>query len=162
MSKLYKNMSYDRALEKAMRYCSYQERCLMDMEKRFYAWNVKKTDWDKIMDYLIDENYLNETRFIEAYVRGKFVIKRWGKNKIIAGLMQLNLSGSKVTKAIDSEIEEEAYMKTIQELITKKSALINESDSLIKRDKIYRYLLSKGYESELVVKELNALGKEIS
>ena len=162
MSKLYKNMSYDRALEKAMRYCSYQERCLMDMEKRFYAWNVKKTDWDKIIDYLIDENYLNETRFIEAYVRGKFVIKRWGKNKIIAGLMQLNLSGSKVTKAIDSEIEEEAYMKTIQELITKKSALINESDSLIKRDKIYRYLLSKGYESELVVKELNALGKEIS
>ncbi|MCO6501085.1 MAG: RecX family transcriptional regulator [Vicingus serpentipes] len=162
MSKLYKNMSYARALEKAMRYCSYQERCLMDMEKRFYAWNVKKTDWDKIIDYLIDENYLNETRFIEAYVRGKFVIKRWGKNKIIAGLMQLNLSGSKVTKAIDSEIEEKAYVKTIQELITKKSALINESDSLIKRDKIYRYLLSKGYESELVVRELNALAKEIS
>lgn len=134
----------------------------MDMEKRFYAWNVKKTDWDKIIDYLIDENYLNETRFIEAYVRGKFVIKRWGKNKIIAGLMQLNLSGSKVTKAIDSEIEEKAYVKTIQELITKKSALINESDSLIKRDKIYRYLLSKGYESELVVRELNALAKEIS
>ena len=47
MSKFIKNMSYDRALEKAMRYCSYQERCVQDLEKRFYAWNVKKIDWDK-------------------------------------------------------------------------------------------------------------------
>lgn len=147
-------MSYDRALEKAMRYCSYQERCLQDMEKRFVAWNVKKQDWDKLIDYLIDENFLNETRFIEAYVRGKFNIKKWGKHKIVAGLMQKRISGSKVTVALNSEIEEDDYLNTIKSLIEKKTLLLNEPDSLKLRDKLYRYLLSKGYESDLVVEQL--------
>jgi len=147
-------MSYDRALEKAMRYCSYQERCLQDMEKRFVAWNVKKQDWDKIIDYLIDENFLSETRYIEAYVRGKFNIKKWGKNKIVLGLIQKRISGSKVDEAIKQEIEEEVYLNSIKELIRKKSNLIDEPDSLKKRDKLYRFMLSKGYESELIVKYL--------
>lgn len=154
MNKQFKNMSYDRALEKAMRYCSYQERCLLDMEKRFVAWNVKKQDWDRIIDYLIDEDFLNEQRYIEAYVRGKFNIKKWGKHKIVAGLMQKRISGSKVTIALNSEIEEEAYLNTIKSLIEKKTLLLEEPDSLKLRDKLYRYLLSKGYESDLVVKQL--------
>lgn len=149
-------MSYDRALEKAMRYCSYKERCLQDMEKRFVAWNVKKQDWDKIIDYLIAENFLSEARYIEAYVRGKFFHKKWGKNKIVLGLMQKKISGSKVDEVIKQEIEEEVYLNTIKELISKKSNLIDESDSLKKRDKLYRFMLSKGYESELVVKYLAA------
>lgn len=147
-------MSYDRALEKAMRYCSYQERCLLDMEKRFIAWNVKKQDWDRIIDYLIDEDFLNEIRYIEAFVRGKFNIKKWGKHKIVAGLMQKRISGSEVTKALNSEIEEEAYLNTIKSLIERKTLLLDEPDSLKLRDKLYRYLLSKGYESDLIVKEL--------
>ncbi|MDF1673578.1 MAG: regulatory protein RecX [Vicingaceae bacterium] len=147
-------MSYDRALEKAMRYCSYQERCLLDMEKRFIAWNVKKQDWDRIIDYLLDEDFLNEERYIEAYVRGKFHIKKWGKHKIVAGLMQKRISGSKVTTALNSEIEEQDYLNMIKSLIEKKTMLLQESDSLKLRDKLYRYLLSKGYESDLVVKEL--------
>jgi regulatory protein len=148
-------MSYDSALEKAMRYCSYQERCVQDLEKRFYAWNVKKPDWDRLIDYLIAENFLNENRFIEAYVRGKFLIKKWGRHRIKLGLMQKNVSEKLVEKAFESEIEEETYLKTITDLIEKKKLLINEPDELKRRDKLYRYLLNKGYESELIVKQLN-------
>ena len=147
-------MSYDRALEKAMRYCSYQERCLLDMEKRFYAWNVKKEDWDKIIDHLIKDDFLNEDRYIEAYVRGKFIMKKWGKNKIIAGLMQKRISGDKVNAKIQSEIGKDEYLNTIEVLINKKKLLIDDEDDLRKRDKIYRYMLSKGYESEFIAKAL--------
>ncbi len=150
-------MSYDRALEKAMWYCSFQERSKLDLEQRFFAWQVAKSDWDKIIAYLVDENYLNETRFVEAYVRGKFKIKKWGKNKIVSGLLQKNISGKRINDAINLEINEEKYLKTMKELIDKKSQILNESDELKKRDKLYRYLISKGYESELVVNELNAI-----
>ena len=63
MSKFYKNMSYERALEKAMRYCSYQEHCQLDLTNRFIAWNVKKTDWNKILNHLIKEDYLKTGDF---------------------------------------------------------------------------------------------------
>ena len=149
-------MSYDRAREKAMRYCSYQERCVLDLEKRFYAWNVKKSEWDKILDYLIEEDFLNENRYVEAFVRGKFRIKKWGKNKIKMGLMTKRTYDEKLFDTVfEAEIEEEDYLKTIKDLIGKKTLLINEDDELKRRDKLYRYMLGKGYESELIVKELN-------
>ena len=87
MKQYSRNMSLDRAREKAMRYCSFQERCQLDITNRFIAWNVEKENWDKILDYLIEEDFLNESRYVEAFVRGKFIIKNWGKNKIKMGLM---------------------------------------------------------------------------
>lgn len=147
-------MSYDRALEKAMRYCSYQERCMQDLEKRFEAWNVKNEDWDNIIDSLIKDNFLSEHRYVEAYVRGKFLMKKWGKNKIVMGLKQKRIAGEMVNKALISEISEDEYFNTIVDLILRKGELIIEKDELKKRDKIYRYMLSKGYESDLIVKHL--------
>lgn len=156
MSKFYKNMSYDRALEKAMRYCSYQERCVLDLEKRFYAWNVEKSDWDKILDYLIEEDFLNENRYVEAFVRGKFRIKKWGKNKIKMGLMSKRVfNEQQFNSVVESEIGDEDYMKTMVDLIEKKGQLIKEDDGVKKRDKLYRYMMGKGYESGLIAKELN-------
>ena len=61
-----------------------------------------------------------------------------------------------VAKAFDSEIDNEEYLNVLQDLIVQKSNLLEEADVLIKRDKLYRYLLNKGYESELVSKELTS------
>ena len=158
MPKLYQNMSFDSALEKAMRYCSYQERCRLDLENRFVAWNVKKNDFEPLIQRLIKEDFLNERRYIEAYVRGKFLIKKWGKNKIKMGLMAKKIFNEElVAKVFVSEIDENTYVSTIKELISKKNALLDDSDPLKKRDKIYRYLLNKGYESELVVTGLKTI-----
>lgn len=149
-------MSFDRAREKAMRYCSFQERCQLDLTNRFRAWNVEKKNWDKILDYLIDENFLNETRYVEAFVRGKFKMKKWGRNKIKMGLIAKHVyNEEQFDKIFEAEIEEEVYLKTIENLIEKKMLLIEEQDVFKKRDKIYRYILTKGYESELLVKELD-------
>ncbi len=151
-------MSFDKGVQKAMRYCSFQERCQLDLTNRFKAWNVEEKNWDRILDYLIAENFLNEKRYVEAFVRGKFVMKKWGKNKIKMGLVAKRVfNEGEFDKVFNEEIDEEDYLKTIAELIEKKRMLIVEEDEFKKRDKLYRYMLSKGYESELVVKELNRL-----
>lgn len=155
MSTFYKNMSSERALEKAMRYCSFQERCVFDVENRFRAWNVKREDWDKLIDSLIEQDFLNQKRYVEAFVRGKFLIKRWGKNKIKAELFQKKISGNVVDKSIETEILEEDYFKTIKLLIEKKRHLIKDEDKSKIKEKIFRYLSSKGYETELIFRFLN-------
>lgn len=147
-------MSSERALEKAKRYCSFQERCILDVENRFRVWNVKKEDWDTIVDKLLEQDFLNEKRYIEAYVRGKFLIKKWGKIKIKAELNQKRIYGKEIDEAISEEINEEDYVTTIKCLIVKKKELLNERDKSKEKEKIYRYLLSKGYEQELIFKFL--------
>jgi len=82
-------------------------------------------------------------------------MKKWGRNKIKMGLMAKRVfDETLISKAFDSEIEIEDYLKTLRGLIEQKENLLNEPDKLIERDKLYRYLLGKGYESELVSKEL--------
>jgi len=117
---------------------------------------LKKSNWDKIIDYLIEEDFLNESRYVEAYVRGKFRIKKWGKNKIKLGLMNKRVYNEGLfNDVVESEVTNEDYQKTIIELIEKKSLLISESDDLKRRDKLYRYMLGKGFESELISRELS-------
>lgn len=148
-----KKIDYQKALEKAMRYCVYQERCILDVENRLLAWGLPKSDWDKLIDVLLEQDFLNENRYIEDYVRGKFLIKKWGRNKIKAGLLAKKIGGTEVDKNL-MNIDESAYRETITELIEKKKALLNIEGGLELRDKLYRYLLSKGYESEIIVSEL--------
>jgi regulatory protein len=148
-----KKIDYQKALEKAMRYCVYQERCILDVENRLLAWGLPKSDWDKLIDKLIEQDFLNENRYIEDYVRGKFLIKKWGRNKIKAGLLQKKIRGVEVDKNLLS-IDEGEYKKTISYLIEKKKALLNQKEGIELRDKLYRYLLSKGYESEIIVSAL--------
>ncbi|MCB0402752.1 MAG: RecX family transcriptional regulator [Flavobacteriales bacterium] len=157
MKKSYKNISYDRALEKALRYCAYQERSRKDVYDRLEAWQVSFSDRDKIVDYLIDLDYLNEKRFVESYIRGKFVFKKWGRNKIRMGLAQKGLKGSQVAQALEQEISDEAYREAIQDLMQKKMDSVHEEDPMKKRDKVYRYLLGKGFESDWIVEGFNLL-----
>ena len=157
MKKSYKNISYDRALEKALRYCAYQERSRKDVYDRLEAWQVSFSDRDKIVDYLIDLDYLNEKRFVESYIRGKFVYKKWGRNKIRMGLAQKGLKGSQVAQALEQEISDEAYREAIQDLMQKKMDSVHEEDPMKKRDKVYRYLLGKGFESDWIVEGFNLL-----
>jgi len=152
MAQFFRNMSPERALEKAKWYCCFQERCKNHVLNRLTAWKVEQKHFDAIIETLEKEDFLNEKRFTEAYVRGKFLIKKWGKIKITSELYQLAIKNKLINEAIASEINEDDYFKTLQELIKKKNALLNEKDDLKRKEKLYRYLLSKGYESELIFK----------
>ena len=79
MKKKYTNRD---AAIKLMKYCSYQERCHQEVNKKLYDWGFYKDDRDEIIVRLIEENFINEERFARAFTRGKFNIKKWGKQKI--------------------------------------------------------------------------------
>jgi regulatory protein len=73
---------------------------------------------EEILLYLIKENFLNEERFAKSYVRGKFYIKKWGKNKIKLNLLQKGISEKLILKSF-SEINQEDYVKELKLLIEK-------------------------------------------
>ena len=74
---------------------------------------------DRIIGYLIEHNYLNEkTRFAKSFARGKFRIKKWGKERLVRELKQRNISSYNIRLAL-KEIPEDDYLKTIEELATK-------------------------------------------
>ena len=102
------------------------------------------------MAQLIEENYLNEERFAIQFAGSKFRMKNWGKIKIKYALKKRQVNEYCINKAMNA-IEEADYLRTFNKLVTQKiNSLKAESNTLVKKRKLYDYLLQKGYEYEMV------------
>ena len=134
---------------KARGYCAYQERSQQEVRNKIYEWGLKNEAVEDIIVKLITENFLNEERFAIAYAGGKFRIKQWGKIKIKQGLKLKSVSEYCIKKGL-STISDRDYLKTIREIIEEKSNTIKEKNPLKKNYKIAQYLISRGFESNLV------------
>ena len=143
----------DIALKKLQRYCAYQDRCHQEVRTKLLKLQVYGDDLEQIMAELIRENFLNEQRFAESYVRGKFRMKKWGRVKIKIELKKRKISDYCIRKGMQ-EIEEEEYLETLQSLILKKRPDV--VGKINPKKAIADYLIRKGYESELVWKNLLA------
>lgn len=111
---------------------------------------------DLIITHLIRENYLNEERFARSFARGKFRIKKWGRNRIVNELKQRGVSKFNIKAAL-TEINESDYLRTFDELANKRLSQIKETDRQRKRKKLADYLFYRGWESNLVYEKIKEL-----
>jgi len=152
-----KKLSKEQAIQKLKHFCSYQERSHAEVKDELYGFGLYKTQVEECIPNLIEEDYLNEERFAIAYAGGKFRMKQWGKVKIKQGLSFKQVSAYCIRKALQ-EIPDEEYFAALKKLAEVKwKSLRQEKNILIKLRKTQDYLLQKGYESEVVRKELEAL-----
>lgn len=142
-------VTIEKALKKAESYCAYQERSQQEVRDKIYSWGLHSVDVENIVSILISSGFLKEERFAVAFAGGKFRIKKWGRNKIKAALKDKKVSDPLIRKAL-SEIEDSDYLKTLKQLIKSHTEKSTEENPLKKKYKIASYLISRGFESELV------------
>ena len=111
---------------------------------------------DLIMAHLIQQNYLNEERFAKSFARGKFSIKKWGKNRIVRELKLRNISKYNINSAL-CEINRETYLEALDTLAKKRLASLAETDVTKRRKKLADYLFYRGWEGHLVYEKINEL-----
>ena len=96
-------------------YCAYQERCYKEVEEKLYSFAANSAEKEEILTYLIENNFINEERFAQSFVRGKHNYKLWGKNRIINELKYRNIS-SKIIEIALKEISETVYLSNFHAL----------------------------------------------
>jgi regulatory protein len=149
-----KTLTPQQALLKAANYCAYQERCYKEVEEKLAEWGIHGTDAGEILIKLSDQNYLNEERFAKAFAGGKFRVKKWGRSKIRMELKQRKISDYCINKGL-AEIDEDIYLNTLTEIAREKWDATKQPNRIAKRYKVYQYLISRGYESDLIQTVLN-------
>ncbi|MFC0603256.1 regulatory protein RecX [Winogradskyella pulchriflava] len=150
-----KTYTVDEAQKMLENYCAYQERCHKEVKEKLREMKMIPEAVDKIIVHLIQNNYLNEERFAKAFVRGKFRIKKWGKNRLVRELKFREISKYSIESAL-KEINDEDYYKTLDELVEKRIQQVKETNSYKKKKKVADYLLYRGWESHLVYEKINA------
>ncbi|MEO8771500.1 MAG: regulatory protein RecX [Ferruginibacter sp.] len=145
-----KNIGTERGLQKIKHYCSYQERNHYQVKEKLYSFGLYKKEVEAILSQLIEENYLNEERYAIAFAGGKFRIKHWGRVKIKYELKQSNVSEYCIKEALRS-IDEKEYEKTLRDLFEiKMKTLKAEKNIFTKKQKVFSYLMQKGFEPALI------------
>jgi len=137
------------ALAKAEHYCAYQERSQQEVRDKLYEWGLHSAQVENLIVQLIQTNFLNEARFANAYVQGKFNQKGWGKQKIKQGLKFKKVSDVLIKKALNT-IDDDDYLSTLKQILDKKARLLGEKDPFKKRYKLHQYALSRGFENDII------------
>ncbi len=143
------------ALQKAASFCAYQERTQQEVRDRLKEWGVWGDDAEEVIAELIVQNYLNEERFAKSFAGGKFRVKGWGKRKIQQHLKQRGISGYNLEQAL-REIAPSDYRQTLTNLLDKKRRTLRDDNPLVIKQKLIRYAMSRGYESDLIFSVLGS------
>ena len=143
-------------IEQLKNYCAIQERCSTDILTKMKSWRITNKNQNKILNILIQEDFINDKRYSKSFCRGKFRIKKWGKLKIMNELKRKNINPTTIMSSLN-EINDIDYIKELDTQFNKKKQSINSLKFYDKKKKIANYLIGKGYESNLVWEKLREL-----
>ena len=151
-----KTLTPQQAKDKIQRFCAYQERSHQEVRNKLYSYGLYRSDVDEILSGLITDGFLNEERFARAFAGGKFRMKKWGRVKITHVLEEKGLSANCIRLGM-KEIDDESYITTLRQLLADKINTISADNPFVLRDKLSAYAIRKGYEPDLVWREINEL-----
>lgn len=145
-----KSYTFEEIKQKLVNYCVYQDRCHAEVEQKMREFLLIDEAKEEIILYLLKENYLNEERFTRSYIRGKFYIKHWGKNKIKMNLKQKQISEKLINLCFD-EIDDADYEKAIRKIFDDYYSRQTGLKEYQKKTKTIKHLMSKGFEYEKII-----------
>lgn len=157
-----KEITKEKALYKAAAYCSKSEHCRSEVAQKLTLWGLPDEHHESILGYLEKERYVDDRRFALAYAKDKMRYNKWGKYKIKLNLQQKQIDSMVIEEVFASLEEEINYDETLRILLEKKKMTLSgkETDTYQLKNKLFRFALSRGYESNLVMRILSQLMKE--
>ena len=136
------------AKDKAMQACSRREYCRREISDKLVSWGCTSAETCEVVDFLVEQKFVDERRYTEAFVKDKLRFNKWGKVKIAYMLHAQNI-GRNIAMDVLSEIDETEYKQILTGELQKKHRSIRGNVFEIK-GKLYRFATSRGFESEMV------------
>jgi regulatory protein len=149
-------LSKKQALQKAADLCVRREQCAFDIRKKLESWQIDSKDSDEIIHRLKQENFIDESRYTEFYVKDKFKLNGWGKIKIRYMLRNKQIPEAVINENTDN-ISPEAYRQKCRSLIQQKLAKLKEETPVKAKSKIIRFMAGRGFEGELIMQCLDEI-----
>lgn len=148
--------TYEQMLFKASAYCATAEHCEADVRTKLQTWACSPEHIDKIIDYLKNENFLNEQRYCNAFVRDKFRFNQWGKTKIAMMLRTKNIAEETIAEALE-QIDDETYQQTVTTLLQTKLKGLKYRDEYDRKAKLIRFAQGRGFEYGIIAAAIEQL-----
>ncbi len=138
--------------------CSRSEQCAADIREKLRKLELPSHTVNEIIEQLIAQRFIDDARFARAFANDKIRFSGWGRLKIRAALVEKKVDRDIIEAAIDN-IDFQEYIDVMRRVGSAKAKSLN----LALRDdqaRLYRFLLSRGFESKLSMQLIEALRRE--
>ncbi len=136
--------------------CSKKECCAKEIRTKLEKWGVGNREAETILDWLFQNNFLNHSRFANAFANDKFRFGKWGKHKIAQALRQREVPEEAIREALSGQADE-AYDATCLYLLNKKRKSLQNPDDPGSYARLVRFALSRGFDHETIHRCLRQL-----
>lgn len=152
-------MTTDEILYKLATKCSVSEQCLSDIEAKLSRYDLTEEERTHILRHLMEEKYVDDRRYAEAYVKDKYRFNKWGRIKIAQGLRMKGIDTETIKSAMGA-IDEEEYMDILRDLIKAKRRSTRGSSEYEINGKFIRFATGRGFEFAAIRECLNVTERD--
>ena len=139
---------------RAEAYCSAAEHCRSEVRAMLERHGAEKPDIENIINHLLREGFIDESRYARAFVHDKVRFAKWGKVKIAQALWQKRIPQDITDTALES-IDYDEYLAALKDVVKAKFRTVKGATEYERKMKTMRSVCSRGYEPALVRKLLD-------
>jgi regulatory protein len=112
--------------------------------------NVEFEEIEKVISRLQEYGYLNDLDYTGAYIRDQLARKPQGIRLLKTSLSQKGIPSEIINSAIDTQKIDE--LELAGKAVSKKQKSLQKFSQQARREKLYRFLLSRGFNMETITK----------
>lgn len=146
------------AFMKMAQLCSRSEQCSVDIRKKIAAFDIVQEVVDEIIEKLKSEKFIDDERYVKAYVSDKFRLNKWGRIKMRYYLKAKGLPDSVIEVGMTA-IDNDQYIKVLLTTMKERAKKYKSAEKYERAAHVIRFTQSRGFEPELIHRYLNEVIK---
>lgn len=151
----------EQALASLQRLCARAERSSGDALRLMATWEVPHDKRQEVLQKLLQDRFIDDRRYAEAFVREKTSLNTWGEYKIRTALRRKGISEQIINAALQ-QINPENNAERLTLRLERKVRSIKYENSYQLKTKLLRYGLSLGFPMEQVMASVEQVIKNIN
>ncbi len=150
----------EQALAALMRLAARSEKSSGDAMRLMRNWDVEPSARAGVLQKLIENKFIDDRRYAEAFVRDKMRFSGWGAFKLRSALHAKGIAGEIVDEVLRS-LDSDNMTERLRDRLERKMRTVKFASRYDLKSKLMRYGASLGYDFESVADVVDSLISDI-
>ena len=149
-----KTITPEEAYIKLSALCASAEHCSGEMIEKMQRWEIPAKDQARIVEELIEKQFIDDERYCRAFVKDKIIYNKWGRRKIEQALYMKHIDKGIQQRVLD-EIDPSEYVEILRQLLQQKAKSIKAANDYERTQKLMRFALQRGFTMDIIHQCIN-------
>ena len=129
--------------------CAQGEHCQYEMLVKMRRWELSEEAQTRVMQRLVNERYVDDERYAQAFVKDKIRYNKWGRRKVEQALWQKRIDED-IRKRVLDEVDDDEYLSILRPLLKQKRRSTKASSDYELNQKLIRFAVGRGFTFDII------------